>query len=89
MPEACGDNGAAGNAALDPAILEKAAAEKSSWSGGTGNECADAAAEALAEFAPADAEIGFLRAVEADEILGSFGLTQEVEGVDDLIRRHR
>jgi hypothetical protein len=30
-----------------------------------------------------------LRAVEADEILGSFGLTQEVEGVDDLIRRHR
>jgi len=89
MPEAGGDNGAAGNATLDPTILEKAAAEKFSWGGGTGNQRADAARQALAEFAPADAEIGFLRAVQADEILGSFGLTQEVEGVDDLVRRHR
>src|SRR2546430_2024834 len=88
MPQARCYDRAARDAAIHPAILEEAAAEEFSRRDGPADEHAEAASQALAEFTPADAELRFLTARQAREVAGSFGLTQEVEGIDDLVCRH-
>ena len=96
MPESCGEDGALGNAALDPAIAEVVAAEKFSDAARAGEKCAQVAGGALVEVAPADVELGRdddrggRRSGDGGHARsgGCAALSQEVKPTIDLAERH-
>jgi len=89
MPQRGSKDRAAGNAALNPALLEEAAVEKVLGDAGPGQNGSDAAEDALVERAPGDFEFGAFACFESDWGGGRFGgLSKKVESVADVVQRH-
>jgi hypothetical protein len=76
MPQGSSDQGAAGNFALDPTLLEEAAIQKVLGDTGPGQDGYDAAADSLVEGAPSDVELGALACFEAHGNGRRCGLSQ-------------
>ena len=75
MPEAGGDYSAAGGAAVDPAVLEEAAAQEFARRRRATHQNTQAAEKTLAECAPAHTEFGLLGAGQAHETSWGVSLT--------------
>src|SRR6266436_6466392 len=93
VPQRSGEDGAFGNAALDPAIAEIVAGEKFSGGKGAGEESADAAEETLMEVAPGNVELGLHhdgrgRMNGGHPRGGRRALSQDVVPAIDLAQRH-
>ena len=73
VPQSSCKNCAAGNASLDPALLEEAAIQKVFGDAGPGENGGDAAENALVERTPGDFEFGAFACFEADWGGGRFG----------------
>ncbi len=73
MPQGGSNDCAAGDAALDPTFLEKAAIEKVCRDAVPGQDGGDAAADALVERAPGDVEFGAFAGFEVDGGSGRIG----------------
>ena len=89
MPQRGSKDCAAGDAALDPALLEEAAIQKVFGDAGPGQNGSDAAEDALMERAPGDFEFGAFACFETNRSGNRFGgLSQEIERVADVVQRH-
>jgi len=93
VPQGSGEEGALGNASLDPAIAEIIAGEKFSGCERAGEKRAEAACNALVEIAPGHFELGLdndgrRRRNRKGGHPRCGGLSQKVETTIDLAQRH-
>jgi len=86
VPQSSGDQGAARDAALDPAFFEEAYTAKLFGHFGLCEDGAQAAADALVEGAPGDVEFWWLHRSRARGCGGRWGLSQEIGGLKDLVQ---
>jgi len=88
VPQGGGNDGASGNAALNPALFEEAASQKILGNVYSGEDGGDAAADALVKTSPCDIELRFLARLQAHGS-GRFGsrLSQEIQCPADLAQR--
>src|SRR5260370_39711616 len=89
MPQRGRYQGTAGDTALDPTFLEKAAIEEVFRDAVPGQDGGDAAADALVERSPGDIEFGAFAGFEVDGGSGrSGGLASEIGCYLDVGPRH-
>src|SRR6266436_3835674 len=88
VPQGSGYQGAAGDAALNPAFLEETVGEEVPRDTGPGQNGSDAAADTLVEGAPGDVELWCLHGLRTRGNDRPDGRSQEIRCLKDPFQRH-